>query len=185
VAADGKAFNYGKTALSFSGAVAHGSEDPMLGWVIMAIVEHENERFMFAPDIQGPMAMSTLDLIRKAEPSAIMVGGPPLYLGGSRVATSQIERGLRNMESIVQAVPTVILEHHVLRDEAWKQKMAKVYEKASETGHSIMTAAEYSGKENIFLESKRKQFFEDFPPAEEFKQWMRTLKNRKIGAPPI
>ena len=40
-AADGKTFNYGKTALRFSEAVPHGSEDSMLGWVIMAVVEHE------------------------------------------------------------------------------------------------------------------------------------------------
>jgi predicted metallo-beta-lactamase superfamily hydrolase len=185
VAADGKAFTYGKTALKFSVAVDHGSENSMLGWVIMVLVEHENERFMFAPDVQGPMVTSTLELILKAEPSVIMVGGPPFYLEGSRVTMSQIEQALRNLESIVQAVPTVILEHHALRDEAWKQKMAKVYEKASETGHSIMTAAEYNGNENMFLESKRKQLFEDFPPSEEFKQWMKTLKNRKIDLPPI
>ena len=57
-AADGKTFTYGQTALRFSEPVAHGSEDSMLGWVIMAVVEHEGERFMFAPDVQGPMSSS-------------------------------------------------------------------------------------------------------------------------------
>ena len=33
--ADGKTFTYGQTTLRFSEAVAHGSEDSMLGWVIM------------------------------------------------------------------------------------------------------------------------------------------------------
>ncbi len=53
-AADGKTFTYGQTTLRFSEPVAHGSEDSMLGWVIMAVVEHGGERFMFAPDVQGP-----------------------------------------------------------------------------------------------------------------------------------
>ncbi len=37
--ADGKTFTYGQTTLRFSEAVAHGSEDSMLGWVIMVVVE--------------------------------------------------------------------------------------------------------------------------------------------------
>lgn len=184
-AADGKTFMYGKTALRFSEAIAHGSEDSMLGWVIMAVVEHESERFMFAPDVQGPMSAHTLELIKKAEPTVIMLGGPPLYLGGFRVDMAQLEHGLRNLESIVETVPVVILEHHALRDESWKQKMDNVYQQAFKAGHSIVTAAEYLGNENVFLESKRRQLYHDFPPSTEFKQWMKTLNNKKIAKPPI
>ena len=184
-AADGKTFTYGKTVLRFSEPVAHGSEDTMLGWVIMAVVEYEGERFMFAPDVQGPMSTHTLELIKKAEPTVIMLGGPPLYLGGFRVDMAQLEQGLRNLESIVQAVPLVILEHHALRDESWKQKIDKVYQQASKAEHSIVTAAEYLGNENVFLESKRKQLYRVFPPSTEFKQWMKTLNNKKIAKPPI
>ena len=53
-AADGKTFRFDGTVLRFSEAVVHGSEGSMLGWVIMATVECEAERFMFAPDIQRP-----------------------------------------------------------------------------------------------------------------------------------
>ena len=183
--ADGKTFAYGKTSMWFSEACAHGSEDSMLGWVIMTVVEHGGDRFMFAPDIQGPMSTHTLQLILAAKPTAIMLGGPPLYLGGFRVDLAQLEQGLRNLERIVEAVPLVILEHHALRDESWKPKMGKVFQKATETGHSIMTAAEYAGKENLFLESKRKQLYRDKPPTAEFKQWIKTLNDKKITKPPI
>ncbi len=184
-AADGKTFNYGKTTLRFSEAVVHGSEDSMLGWVTMAVVEHEAERFMFAPDVQGPISNHTLELIKAAEPTVIMLGGPPFYLGGFRVEMAQLEKGLRNLESIVQTVPVVILEHHALRDESWKQKISEVYQQASATGHSIVTAAEYTGNENIFLESKRKRLYRDFSPSIDFMQWMKTLNNKKITKPPI
>lgn len=183
--ADGKTFTYGKTALRFSEPVAHGSEDAMLGWVIMTVVEYGDERFMFAPDVQGPMSNHTLELIIKEQPTVIILGGPPLYLGGLRVDMIQIERALHNIESIIEAVPLVILEHHALRDESWKQKMGKVYQHASKTGHSIVTAAEYLGKENVFLETKRKQLYRDFSPSEEFKQWTKTLNNTRIAKPPI
>jgi hypothetical protein len=184
-AADGKTFIYGQTTLRFSEPVAHGSEDSMLGWVTMAVVEHEGERFMFAPDVQGPMSSYTLELILKAEPTVIMLGGPPFYLGGFRVEAAQLERGLRNLERVVQAVPLVILEHHALRDESWREKIGEVYQQASGAGHSVVTAAEYLGNENVFLESKRKQLYRDSPPSSEFKQWMKTLSNKKIAKPPL
>jgi predicted metallo-beta-lactamase superfamily hydrolase len=184
-AADGKTFTYGKTTLRFSEAVAHGSEGSMLGWVIMAVVEYNDERFMFAPDVQGPMSDHTLELIKNIEPAVIMLGGPPFYLADFQVNMVQFEKGLRNLENIVDVVPVVILDHHVLRDELWKQKIEKVYQQASKAGHSLVTAAEYLDSENVFLEFKRKQLFQDFPPSIEFKQWMKTLGNNKIAKPPI
>ena len=184
-AADGKTFTYGGTSIGFSEAVAHGSEDSGLGWVVMAVVECGVERFMFAPDIQGPMSIHTLDLILAAKPSVIMLGGPPLYLGGFRVETAQLELGLRNLERIVEAVPLVILEHHALRDESWKPKMETVYQKAAQSGHSILTAAEFASKENLFLESKRKQLYAEHPPSSEFRAWMKTLNNKTIAKPPL
>ena len=183
--ADGKTFSFGSTLLRFSEAVAHGSEDSMLGWVVMATVECGGERFMFAPDIQGPMSIHTLDLILKEAPSMIMLGGPPLYLGGFRVDIAQLEQGLRNLERIVEAVPLVILEHHALRDENWHQKMASVFEHAARTRHGVLTAAEYMGTPNNFLESKRQQLYRDHPPTLEFRRWMKTLKNPEIAKPPL
>jgi len=183
--ADGKTFSFGETRLMFSEAVVHGSEDSMLGWVIMAVVEYGQERFMFAPDVQGPMATRTTELILAAKPVVIMLGGPPLYLAGFRVEEAQLELGIRNLERIVAAVPTVVLEHHALRDEAWQLKLERVFLKAQAAGHRVMTAAEYAGKENVFLESKRKQLFKEHPVSEEFKQWTKTLSDKKITKPPL
>jgi uncharacterized protein len=184
-AADGKTFTYGETMLRFSEAVAHGSEDSMLGWVIMATVECVGERFMFAPDVQGPMSRGTAELILKEQPIVVMLGGPPFYLSGFRVEAGQVELGLKNLERIVEAVPLVILEHHALRDELWQQKTTAVYQQAAKVGNSIMTAAEYAGNENVFLESMRKQLYRDQPPSAEFNEWIKTLNNKQIAKPPI
>ena len=185
VSADGKTFTFGKTKLRFSEPVAHGSDGSGLGWVIMATVEFGDERFMFAPDVQGPMTEKTRELILKAEPTVVMLGGPPLYLQGSRVETAHIEAALKNLRRIVEAAPVVIVEHHALRDEAWKQKLDSVYQAAVAAGHSIMTAAEYAGEENLFSESRRRQLYLDSPPSDEFKQWMKTLNSQSIAKPPL
>jgi predicted metallo-beta-lactamase superfamily hydrolase len=183
--ADGKAFTFGNTKLSFSEAVVHGTEGGMLGWVIMANVGYADETFLFAPDVQGPMSIHTTELILAAKPDLLMLGGPPLYLAGFRVELAQIEQGLRNLTQLVEAVPMVILEHHTLRDEFWDSKLEAVFVKAQKSRHNIMTAAEYVGQENVFLESKRRQLFDDHPLSDEFKQWMKTLAGKKIAKPPI
>ena len=185
ISADGKSFVYGNTTLSFSEAVPHGSEASMLGWVIMSTISYEDEKFIHAPDVQGPMSLHSTELVLAKEPIVVMLGGPPLYLAGLRVEQSQLEKGLKNLEHIVEKVPLVIVEHHALRDEFWKQKMKKAFDKSKEVGHPILTAAEYSGKENNFLEAKREQLFHNQPPSDEIKQWMKTLNNKKIAKPPF
>jgi predicted metallo-beta-lactamase superfamily hydrolase len=93
---------------------------------------------------------------------------------------------LKNLTSVVEAVPVTILEHHALRDESWRQKTRQVYAKATEVGHQIMTAAEFAGQENNFLESKRKTLYVENPPSKEFEKWMREgLTEKSSTKPPI
>ncbi len=185
--ADGKTFTFGKeTVLRFSEAVSHGPDGSTLGWVVMALVECGGERFMFAPDVQGPMSTHTVELIKAAKPQVIMLGGPPFYLGGFKVDEAQLQLGLRNMVAVVETVPLTILEHHALRDESWLQRTKQVYDKAAKTGHRVMTAAEYVGQENNFLESKRKTLYFENPPSKEFERWMREgLTEKSHVKPPI
>jgi predicted metallo-beta-lactamase superfamily hydrolase len=184
-AADGKTFVFGNTFLEFSPAVAHGSENSMLGYVVMVKVSFEDERFMFAPDVQGPMATSTLELILSAKPGVLMVGGPPFYLGGFRVEWSQLDLAVANLKQIVEAVPVTIIEHHALRDEFWKKKPAAIAETAKKFEHRMVSAADFLGEKENFLEYHRKQLFACNPPSSEFEQWMKTLNEKKIGKPPL
>jgi predicted metallo-beta-lactamase superfamily hydrolase len=185
--ADGKVFTFGRgTLLHFSQPVPHGPDDSMLGWVIMATVEYLGEKFVFAPDVQGPMSTCTLELIKKAKPHVIMIGGPPFYLGGFKVDEAQLKLGLRNLASVVETVPLTILEHHALRDQQWQQKTQQVYDAAIKAGHIVMTAAEYGGQENAFLESRRKGLYVDYPPSKEFEKWMHEgLTAKSTTKPPI
>ncbi len=169
--ADGKAFSFGGTTLRFSVAVPHGPEDSELGWVIMATLEFGRERFMHAPDVQGPMSNHTAEIILEEKPDVLMIGGPPFYLGGFKVDENQIQNGLANLVNIVETVPVTILEHHALRDEEWRKRAQPLFDAAEKSGHHVLTAAEYKGEANQFLESKRKQLYSEHPPSTEFLQW--------------
>ena len=182
--ADGTEFVFGETKLRFSEAVPHGPEDSMLGWVVMATVEFGGERFMHAPDVQGPMSTRTAELIRAETPDALMVGGPPFYLGGFKVDQKQLQKGLTNLIRIIEAVPVTIMEHHALRDAQWRIRAEPIYLEAEKVGHRVVTAAEFASEENLFLESKRRQLYEEFPPPKEFQQWTRESEAKISHAKP-
>lgn len=185
--ADGKTFKFGKdTKIKFSEPVFHGPENSALGWVLMVTVECQGEKFMFAPDIQGPMCTQTFEIIRSERPRLLMMGGPPTYLSKFKVEENQILLGIKNLAKIMEVVPYVILEHHVLRDENWRDKISEVFKAAKEFGCKIFTAAEFLGRENQFFEALRKKFFIEYPPSREFEVWMRkSMKEKKQFKPPI
>ena len=156
------------------------------GWVLMATIEFKGEKFLFAPDVQGPISAGTLKKIVAEKPQLVMVGGPPSYLAGFRVNEEEFLSGMANLERLVEAVPHTILEHHLLRDENWREKTSKVFEKAGKIGHKVLTAAEFLGLENAFLEAVRRRLFTEKPPSKEFEKWMKIgVNKRKKVKPPI
>jgi predicted metallo-beta-lactamase superfamily hydrolase len=184
--ADGKTFTFGSTNMRFSEPVPHGLENTELGWVLMATIEFEGERFLFAPDVQGPMSIRTLTIVLDERPQLLMVGGPPLYLTSFKVSEEQAQNGLNNLERIVEAVPHVILEHHLLRDENWREKTTDVFYSAYNSGHTLQTAAEFVGAKNAFLEAARKKLFKEDPPQEDFEAWTRlNEETKKRVKPPV
>jgi predicted metallo-beta-lactamase superfamily hydrolase len=152
----------------------------------MITVEFEDERFLFAPDVQGPMSTRTLETILKEQPELVMIGGPPSYLASTKVSETQIQAGIGNLERIVDAVSYVILDHHILRDENWRKKTNIVFDHAYRSKHTLLTAAEFAGKENTLLEAARKTLFTEKPPSNEFQKWMRLGEEaKKHERPPI
>jgi predicted metallo-beta-lactamase superfamily hydrolase len=115
-----------------------------------------------------------------------MIGGPPFYLSSFKVDEMQLQAGVGNLAEIAANVPLTIVEHHTLRDEKWQQKTRQVYDAAAKAGHVVMTAAEFAGQENTFLEFNRKRLYADYPPSREFKRWMREGSTAKsAGKPPL
>jgi len=184
--ADGKTFNFGETKVKFSEPVPHGPEDSALGWILMVTVEYNGEKFMFAPDVQGPMSNQTLGIIAAERPQLLLIGGPPLYLAGFRVDGELAKVGLENLGKIVEFVPCTVLEHHILRDEQWREKAQEVFKRAQKAGNIVLTAAKFIGRENTFLEAKRRMLFAEHPPSKDFEKWAReSLRMRKKVKPPI
>ena len=182
--ADGNTFTFGETKVEFSEPVFHGPENSELGWVLMATIVFRGEKFLFAPDIQGPMSTRAMDIISKVKPDLIMIGGPPLYLSTFRVDEHQIKSGIDNLQKVAESVPFVILEHHLLRDESWHEKVIDAFYSAYKCGHTIKTAAEFLGQNNNLLEAQRRKLFAEKPPSREFETWMRLSEDSKRQVKP-
>ena len=184
--ADSTSFTFGDTKLHFSDPVFHGSENSDLGWVLMTSIEYEDEKVLFSSDIQGPIQVSTLNKILVQQPQVVIVGGPPTYLAGLRVNEEEIEMGMQNLKWLVENIPLTILEHHPFRDENWENLFQPLFDSARDAGNKILTAAEYSGQKNNFLEVRRKELFETEPPNSEFKKWIKlSIQKRKLTKPPL
>jgi predicted metallo-beta-lactamase superfamily hydrolase len=184
--ADNKTFNFKKTTLKFSEPVFHGPENSELGWIVMLTINYADEKVMFASDAQGPMHTPTVNKILDENPQLLIIGGPPTYLAGFRVKDEHIKQGMQNLQKLVENIPTILLEHHTLRDKDWRNQTQTIFEAAAEKGHRILTAAEYLGTKNNFLEFRRRQLFETEPPTSDFEKWLRLpLQKRKLTIPPI
>jgi hypothetical protein len=184
--ADGKIFDYGSTKVKLSQPVPHGEEESGLGWVLMTSVESAGDKFLHSSDVQGPLSNVTTRLILKEKPRVLILGGPPLYLQGFRVEEEVIRRGIENAAKIAGKIPVVMLEHHLLRSENWKEEAKIVFDAASESGHEVVTAAEYLGQQATLLECTRESLYEKEPPSEDFMKWtkLRDAK-RRIQLPPV
>ncbi len=184
--ADKKFFSFGETMISFSGSVFHGQEGSELGWVLMTTVSYEEEKIVFAPDVQGPMSRMTLELIINEKPQMVIVGGPPLYLVDFRVNRQSIDSATKNLEEMVKHIPIIILDHHLLREQNWRENVSSLFDVASEKGHRLLTAAEFLGVDNLLLESQRRLLYENEPPSPEFIKWTKIpIQERKLVPPPI
>ncbi len=183
--ADNQTYEFGDTTLKFSSPVPHGRAKTPLGWLVMLTVTHGDERVMFASDVQGPCDDAVLQMIVAEKPHLLIISGPPSYLLDYKIDNCQLQQSLRNLEALARTVPTVIVEHHLLRDALWETKAEKVLEAADLAGNRVVTAAAFLGRENQLLEAERRALFKEAPPGERFRKWanLPEIQRRKMKPP--
>ncbi len=156
---DNSEYEINGVKLKFSPPFPHGPEGIKLGYVIMVSIE-ENEKLLFASDVQGPVYEKAKDYIIEEEPSIIIMDGPPSYFLGWRFSQENLEKAEKNLIEIIEKLDCqLILDHHLLRDLKYREKMHELY---SLYGDKIKTFAEYNGVENNMLEARRRELWEKY-----------------------
>jgi predicted metallo-beta-lactamase superfamily hydrolase len=181
---DNKVFEFGDTKVTFSPPLPHGPANTRLGFVVAATIECGEKRFLFAPDVQGPLEQDSLRYFLSMNPDLAIVGGPPVYL--TRFTKSEKERALFSLISLVSAIPTLVIDHHLLRDSKWTDWIDPVMNAAERVGNRVLTMAELGGHEITTYEAHREDLYKRSPPSEEFIHWTQATEEYKMKhAPPI
>lgn len=155
VICDCQEFSIGNTKISFSKPLHHGNEKTKLGFVVATRIEDKGEVLVHASDLQGPIVEESANLLIEMEPDILIIDGPPSYFLGWKFSTKDLDRANANLLRIIEETKAkIILDHHLLRDLAYKERCAQVY------AHSgIYTFAEFLGQDNRMLEANRKYLY--------------------------
>jgi hypothetical protein len=131
------------------------------------------------------MSDTALQFVLSEKPSAVIIGGPPSYLSGVKVAENSIRKGMENLVVIARKVPLVVADHHLLRSEDSVRELSAMSASTKRLGGTIMNAAEYIGKEPQFLEARRKTLYKEDPPSKQFIKWakLRDEQQRQTKPP--
>ena len=159
--ADGKEFEFGKTRLKFSPPFFHGKEYSKLGYVLITSVSYEGEKLLHASDVQGPQTKTTTDWIISENPDILILSGYPTLLMGWKFSKFGLLESNQNLIKILSQTKanTVILDHHLVRDLHYLNKIEEVLKIAEKLNKKVITVAEFLGKEPDLLEARRKDFY--------------------------
>jgi predicted metallo-beta-lactamase superfamily hydrolase len=152
--ADGQSFDH----VTFSPSVKHGEEGSKQGWVIMVLVEDRGERLIYASDIQL-IERESVDWILERQPSTLIVSGPPIYL--AVLAKENVAKAHANLMRLAEAVPIIVVDHHLLRTCEFEDFLAEPRRIAETRGNRILTAAGFMGRADTLLEARRKELWAD------------------------
>ncbi|MCD6371388.1 MAG: MBL fold metallo-hydrolase [Candidatus Aenigmarchaeota archaeon] len=159
---DGREFKFVKTIVSISDAVWHGDVGSKVGKVIMVFVKRGKDSFLFGSDAQGLADPKALKWVIEKNPKFMILDGYPTIFVGWKMSKKAFENSKENLKKALEEteVKTVILEHHGIRDINYREKLKDVFEFAERLDKKILTAAEYLGIDNLFLEAWRKKIYQ-------------------------
>lgn len=148
--------------LEFSCPVPHGVEGSELGYVVMVKVREGDDVFAYSSDVQGPMCKSALEILLAWRPRMLLLCGPPTYFEGYKISSECVELAKRNMIRLVEqgGIDTMVVDHHLLRDANYRERLAEVFSIAAKRNRTLMCAAEYMGYPVTQLEARRRRLWE-------------------------
>ncbi len=175
--ADGRQFQFGSTTIEYSRPLPHGADGSPLGYVIATVIRHDDNAVLFAPDVQGPVSISSLHYLQSIRADIAIIGGPPTYLAGLDEQQSQL--AMSSLVALAKIFPCLVIDHHLTRDINWQTWLQPIIDTALRNSHRVLTAAEAAGEANRPLECRRRQLYRESPPSDEFRAWLEATDDWK------
>ena len=142
--AEGREFTFGETKLRFSDAWFHGIEFSRVGWIFITIVEHQNDKFLYSSDVNGPIIEDYAEFIIAENPDILVLDGPMTYMFGYTLNRINLDRAIENACRIVEGIEAglILYDHHLPRERRFRERTQRVWELSP----NVMTAAEFLGR---------------------------------------
>ncbi len=160
--ADGRSFDLmnGKVRLKFSHPLTHGPTSK-LGYVVSVLVEYEGRKFLFSSDVQGPCTPEQVEFIVNEDPDVAYIDGPVTYMLGYAYSQESLRESLKNLSTVLEKtkVEVLIVDHHLLRDRNFSERIAPVFKLSKALGKRLETCASAMGRENLLLEAHRRDLY--------------------------
>jgi len=153
----------GRGSFIFSVPVPHGEKTEAGEKVIMTRIA-DHTVFVHASDIQL-LDDETVDLILEWEPDILLAGGPPLYL--KRLSFQQRTKAWNNALRLANSVPTLVLDHHLLRNKEGIEWLCRL---SLKSGRKVVCAADFMAKPRLLLEAERKALYDEMPVPRDWHQ---------------
>ncbi|MFQ6107554.1 MAG: hypothetical protein ACE5QF_08240 [Thermoplasmata archaeon] len=159
IVADREELQFGRTRISFSRPVVHGVNERM-GFVLELCIREGDNTFVHTSDIVGGCRRRQVDFIREHDPQTLMMDGPLSYMMGA-YGKRNMERSQGNIVRLMKnsSLRTLVIDHHLLRERKWVDRIPEVFEFAKMTGVKVLTCAGYMGRSDELLEARRKELY--------------------------
>jgi len=153
---DGRTFTLGHTRLVFSAPVGENLDSGDA--VIQLAISEPSTTFVYSSEVAGACMPEAFDFIVSHRPQILYLDGPITYRDDGPQSLTLDEKRSVLMRILKETdLKQLILDHHLLRDFSWAEKMEPLFKLAKECDVHIQTAAEYRGDPLHLLESRRKQ----------------------------
>lgn len=151
--ADGRRAKVGRTRIEFSEPRFHGLEFDRVGWVFSTLVKVGKEKFVHTSDLEGVQLEDYQEALIKENPDFLVVDGPATYLFGFMINRINLNRYIENLCKLIREIDgeVIILDHHLLRERRYKERLKKVWLTAKVENKKVLTAADFLGKKPVVL----------------------------------
>lgn len=162
--ADGRDFSFGETRIAFSQPVEHGP-DSRLGFVVPVCISDGREALLYTSDVEGPVNENVVIFAGMCRPRVLVLDGPSTYLIGYKYPEEAFVRSIELMKNLlrIDSVEVMVVDHHLLRDLSYSEKLREVFEVGRRLGKRVLTAAEFMGLKPTLLEARRRELFAEEP----------------------
>jgi predicted metallo-beta-lactamase superfamily hydrolase len=100
----------------------------------------------------------SIEQILAWQPNIVLASGPPIYLPA--LTAEKREGALRRTLLLADEVETLILDHHLMRSRKGGEWLDYV---SSLTGHKVVCAADFMGRQRNLLEAERVSWYKRLP----------------------